>query len=118
LKRAWKKATHLEQVEFAKWVRARVPSKRTPIADADGYLLPEVRQFIRDWMKTTKSRPARILEAIGDNRYDYTLSQALDEKDPRSLTKERIDKLHPWLVKQGYRYLGRCIYLLDARVPL
>jgi hypothetical protein len=107
LKRAWKKATHPEQVEFAKWVRARMPNTGTPapapIADANGYLLPAVRQFIRDWLTTTKSRPARILEAIGDNRYDYTFSQALDEKNPSSLKKERIDKLHPWLVKQRYR---------------
>jgi len=102
LKREWRGASAKEQVEFVKWLKAGAPAiKAAPVADAAGRLTPAARAFLRDWVTKNKSRPGRILKAIGFKGFDWTLSAAIKRGDP--LRSEVIPKLADWLAKQGFR---------------
>jgi hypothetical protein len=110
MKRHWKKISKADKDAFLDWTRTHDTTgtphplvTSTSITDADGYLVPEVRKFIREWLAKTNSRPARIMEAMGANPYDYTVSAATNENHPQRPRQEIVDKLKRWLTAQGYR---------------
>jgi hypothetical protein len=115
LKRAWKKSSVKEQVEFLKWVRSRLPRRTalppatapasapasSAMADPRVRLKAEVRRFLADWLSRTKSRPARIMKEMGLSRHDVTLNNAILRNEP--VRKHIAGRLVSWLAKNGYR---------------
>ena len=104
LKREWKKANIAEQREFARWTKAREASARGaivgPITDAAGHLRTEAAKFLSDWITTNRSKPGRILKQLGRSVHDWRLAHAIYHGGV--LPKEIIDKLQPWMVKNGF----------------
>jgi hypothetical protein len=101
LKRDWKRATPSELAELAKWARPRLPKRvRKPIADSSGRLRPEVRDFLSNWLETYGSRAGRIMKVMGFRAFDWRLAHAID--DGGVLPQEVIDKLQPWMIKNGF----------------
>jgi hypothetical protein len=105
LKREWKKADRAEQRAFARWARAREASARgapvRSIADSAGHLRADAVKFLSDWITTNRSKPGRILKQIGRSVHDWRLANVIDHGGV--LPKEIIDKLEPWMVKEGFK---------------
>jgi hypothetical protein len=105
LKREWRRTTLREHGEFARWARVHEAKTRgtsaRPIADKDGHLRPEAARFLSDWVRANRSKPGRIMKQIGFRVFDWTLAHAIDHGG--SLRKQVIDKLGPWMVKNGFR---------------
>ena len=104
LKRDWNRATAAEQVAFLTWLkasRAKAPTMVLgPIADLKGRLRKDVRDFLTKWIAEKRSKPGRIMKEMGLSLYDITLSGAIDGHTVR---KQVIDRLGPWLIKNGFR---------------
>lgn len=105
LKREWKKANSVERRLFANWLRAEVAKARgapaRPIADAHGHLLPYAARFLSGWVRSNRSKPDRIMKQIGFRVFDWRLAHAIDHGG--TLRQEIIDKLEPWMVRNGFR---------------
>jgi len=104
LKREWIRASPVERAEFGRWIRTGAPAKRRlavpTIADREGRLRPNVRSFLSLWVKTNKTTPGRIMEAIGSTNYDWRLSCAIYKGE--RLPNDVLAKLGSWLTKEGY----------------
>ncbi len=104
LKREWRRTTLREHGEFARWARVHEAKTRgtvaRPIADKDGHLRLDVAKFLSDWVKANRSKPGRILKELGRSVHDWRLAHAIYHGGV--LTKEVIDKLGPWLAKNGF----------------
>jgi hypothetical protein len=104
LKREWKKAVPAEQREFVRWLKARHPRTHVapppPIVDSTGRLRPDVAKFLSDWVKTNRSKPGRIMKQMGFRVFDWRLAHAIDHGGV--LPHEVIDKLQPWMMKNGF----------------
>jgi hypothetical protein len=109
LKREWKKATKVERDSFLAEIGAVISSRPTVksskvitplcITAVDGRLLPAVAKILAEWLSTNKARPARIMEQMGLNVYDYTLSQAIKSNGVPS--SEIPGPLTGWLAKNS-----------------
>jgi hypothetical protein len=105
LKREWKRSKLAQKRDFLIWVKAEEAGVRArsapPIADSAGHLRPDVAKFLSDWVTTNRSKPGRIMKQIGFPVFDWTLAHAINHRG--ALRKEVIDKLAPWVVKNGFR---------------
>ena len=104
LKREWKRSKLAQKRDFLIWVKAEEAGVRAtsapPIADSAGHLRPDAAKFLSDWVTTNRSKPGRIMKQIGFRVFDWTLAHAIDHRG--SLRKEVIDKLGPWMMKNGF----------------
>jgi hypothetical protein len=102
LKREWRGASGIQQIEFVKWLKAGAPKRvAKSIADAEGRLRSDVRTFLSHWIKSNRSKPGRIMKQMGASVHDYRLSMAI--YGGHELPLEVISKLKDWLPKHGFR---------------
>lgn len=108
IKRDWTKATTAERREILEWLKKAapgIPRRRTTlttksIVDADGRLLPAVIAFTNDWITKNKSKPGRIMKAMGFRAFDWRLAHALSSRG--RLPADVIGELEKWLRRVGY----------------
>ncbi|WP_156380785.1 hypothetical protein [Pseudolabrys sp. Root1462] len=101
LKREWRGASAADKVAFLKWLKsgtAKSTSGTVTIAMPDGRLKASVVSALLDWLKSTRSRPGRIMKEIGGSNYDYRMSAALFQCDP--LPEPILEKLALWMRRQ------------------
>jgi hypothetical protein len=104
LKREWKRSKLPQKRAFLIWVKAEEAGIRAAsvptITDSAGHLRPEAARFLSDWVRANRSKPGRIMKQIGFRVFDWRLAHAIDHGGV--LPKEVIDKLGPWLAKNGF----------------
>jgi len=103
LKREWRRASRGEQADFLKWLRTVIPKKAKgllEVVDSDNRLKPAVAKFLASWLLARKAKPGSIMKELGFSNFDYRLSPAIFRGE--QLPQEIVDKLGPWLLKNGY----------------
>ena len=101
LKREWRGASAADKVAFLKWLKSRTTKSTSgpiSIATPDGRLKTPVVSALLNWLKSTRSRPGRIMKEIGGSNYDYRMSVALLHNEP--LPKPILEKLALWVRHQ------------------
>ena len=104
LKRVWKRSPADDQDAFLIWAKpsaAKIgPITVGPIADPRLCLSKEVRDFIACWIFYKSSKAGRIMQELGFSVSDTSLSAAIRHGGP--FRQEVIDKLEPWLTRNGF----------------
>jgi hypothetical protein len=85
LKNAWAKASSVERRQFLDWVKspptkAGTPSPARPVA-ADRKLEPWAAKRIEEIIKNRRMQPGAVMQELGFDRLDGSLSRALKRND-------------------------------------
>ena len=104
LKRVWKRSPAPDQDAFLIWAKpsaAKIgPIMVGPIGDPRHCLSKEVQDFLACWIFYNDSKAGRIMLDLGFSVNNTNLSAAIKLGSP--LQQGVIDKLGPWLTKNGF----------------
>jgi hypothetical protein len=102
--RVWKRSPADDQDAFLIWAKpsaAKIgPITVGPIADPRLCLSKEVRDFLACWIFYKGSKAGRVMQELGFSVSDTSLSAAIKHGGP--FRQEVIDKLEPWLTRNGF----------------